>query len=106
MTPDEFRAAGHDLIDWLADHIAGIEQHRVSPTVETAPVGPAGVELGSRYLNAAAVLETSLSARELLAHLLTIERSLGLRDGHNGALAYALHGSAACLRAACLRSRL
>ena len=33
MTPEEFRAAGHDLIDWLADHIDGIEAQRVTPTV-------------------------------------------------------------------------
>lgn len=33
MTPDEFRAAGHDLIDWLADHIEGIERRPVTPDV-------------------------------------------------------------------------
>lgn len=38
MTPEEFRAAGHDLIDWLADHIEGIERHRVTPTVAPGDV--------------------------------------------------------------------
>ena len=26
MTPDEFRAAGHDLVDWIADYLEGVEQ--------------------------------------------------------------------------------
>ena len=29
MTPDEFRAAGHQLIDWIADYRAGIPDQRV-----------------------------------------------------------------------------
>jgi 2-amino-4-hydroxy-6-hydroxymethyldihydropteridine diphosphokinase len=45
-----------------------------SRVVETAPVGP--VEQGD-YLNAAAVLETNLPARDLLGHLLSIERLRG-----------------------------
>lgn len=38
MTPDEFRAAGHDLIDWLADHIDEIERHPVTPSVRPGEV--------------------------------------------------------------------
>ncbi len=34
MTPEEFRAAGHRLIDWIADHRAGIEQLPVRSGVE------------------------------------------------------------------------
>ena len=38
MTPDEFRASGHDLIDWIADYIGGIEQYRVQPDVEPGQI--------------------------------------------------------------------
>lgn len=43
---------------------------------ETEPVGPAGQD---RYLNAAAVLETTLGPAALLERLLEIERSQGRR---------------------------
>jgi 2-amino-4-hydroxy-6-hydroxymethyldihydropteridine diphosphokinase len=46
----------------------------VSDVIETEPVGPAGQ---GRYLNAAAVVATRLSPRELLARLLSIERERG-----------------------------
>jgi len=52
----------------------GIEVLRTSRLYETEPVGP--VEQG-RFINAVAELETSLSARELLAALLAIEARLG-----------------------------
>jgi aromatic-L-amino-acid/L-tryptophan decarboxylase len=38
MTPDEFRAAGHELIEWIADYIETIEQRRVAPDVEPGDV--------------------------------------------------------------------
>src|SRR5512134_3427371 len=38
MTPDEFRASGHDLIDWIADYIGGIEHYRVQPDVEPGQI--------------------------------------------------------------------
>ena len=47
-----------------------------SPLMETAPVGP-GVQ--GAYLNAAALLRTTLPARDLLAHLHAIERAHGRR---------------------------
>lgn len=47
---------------------------RVSTLIETDPVGP--IEQGS-YLNGVCVIETTLSARELLEALLAIEKSLG-----------------------------
>ena len=34
MTPEEFRQAGHALIDWIADYRAGIEQQPVRAQVE------------------------------------------------------------------------
>ena len=57
----------------------GIEVVAVSQLRETEPVG---VIDQPRFLNGAAALETSLSARELLETLLRIERILGrVRDG-------------------------
>ena len=38
MTPDEFRASGHDLIDWIADYLGGIERYRVQPDVEPGQI--------------------------------------------------------------------
>lgn len=53
---------------------------RVSDLFETLPVGPGGQGL---YLNAAAVLATTLSPHELLTLLLETERALG-RDRSSG----------------------
>ena len=52
----------------------GIRVSKVSGLRETDPVG---YEDQPRFLNGAAELETSLSARELLERLLAIERRLG-----------------------------
>ena len=38
QTPDEFRAAGHAVVDWLADYLAGIADRPVTP-----PVAPGDV---------------------------------------------------------------
>ncbi len=38
MTPDEFRAAGHALIDWIADYRATLEQRPVRADVEPGDV--------------------------------------------------------------------
>lgn len=38
MTPQEFRANGHALIDWIADYIEGIDQQPVAPAVEPGAV--------------------------------------------------------------------
>ncbi len=38
MTPEEFRTHGHQLIDWIADYLEGVSQHRVSPEVEPGDV--------------------------------------------------------------------
>jgi 2-amino-4-hydroxy-6-hydroxymethyldihydropteridine diphosphokinase len=63
----------------LLDAEQGIEVVAVSHLRETEPVG---VIDQPRFLNGAAALETSLSARELLDTLLRIERTLGrVRDG-------------------------
>jgi 2-amino-4-hydroxy-6-hydroxymethyldihydropteridine diphosphokinase len=57
---------------------ADIRVVAVSPLFETAPVGPPPQ---GPYLNAAARLETSLSARALLARLHEIEASRGRERG-------------------------
>jgi aromatic-L-amino-acid decarboxylase len=38
VTPDEFRQAGHQLIDWIADYIEGIERYPVNPDVKPGDV--------------------------------------------------------------------
>jgi aromatic-L-amino-acid decarboxylase len=50
VTPEEFRTAAHELVDWIADHRASVEQRPVRPDVEpgevkswfdsTPPTGP------------------------------------------------------------------
>ncbi len=55
----------------------GIRLVAVSRLFETEPVGPPQ----GRYLNAAAELESALSARALLELLLSIERQLGRTRG-------------------------
>jgi 2-amino-4-hydroxy-6-hydroxymethyldihydropteridine diphosphokinase len=53
--------------------------HRLSPILETDPWGYAAQP---RFLNAVAELETDLTPRQLLDHLLEVERELGrVRDG-------------------------
>ncbi len=34
MTPAEFRAAAHELVDWVADHLEGVRERPVTPAVE------------------------------------------------------------------------
>ncbi len=38
MTPDEFRAGGHALIDWIADYLEDIEERPVMRTIEPGDV--------------------------------------------------------------------
>lgn len=56
----------------------GFEVVAVSGVYDTAPVGPPDQP---RYLNAAVAIRTELGPREVLAHLLEIERTLG-RERH------------------------
>ena len=64
-------------VDLLAE-TEGVEVRAVSQLRETEPVGVVDQPL---FLNGAAVLDTSLSPRELLDRLLEIERELGrVRD--------------------------
>ncbi len=57
----------------------GVKIRAVSSLHETSAVVLEGDEPQPAYLNAAALLETALSARELLEGLLEIERRLGRR---------------------------
>lgn len=69
------------------ERLAGLPDSRllrISSVIETEPVGTpprlqalAPSPLGGPYLNAAALLETSLAARPLLNHLLAIEQARG-----------------------------
>jgi aromatic-L-amino-acid/L-tryptophan decarboxylase len=38
VTPDEFRQAGHQLIDWIADYVEGVERYPVNPDVKPGDV--------------------------------------------------------------------
>ncbi len=44
MNADEFRAAGHDLIDWIADYVESVADRRVQPDVEPGEVRAALAE--------------------------------------------------------------
>src|SRR5947209_7207742 len=77
-------ALGSNLGDraaWLEQALKTLREHpaiavlRVSSFLETEPVGGPGGQ--GRYLNAAAELETTLSAEELLQALLAVEARLG-----------------------------
>jgi 2-amino-4-hydroxy-6-hydroxymethyldihydropteridine diphosphokinase len=69
----EREAAIRRALDLLAAD-PGVEVAAVSALRETDPVGYADQP---RFMNGAAALETTLSARELLSLLLTVERGLG-----------------------------
>ncbi|HLM62980.1 MAG TPA: pyridoxal-dependent decarboxylase [Acidimicrobiales bacterium] len=38
MTPDELRRWGHEVVDWVADYLAGVERHPVTPAVAPGEV--------------------------------------------------------------------
>ena len=40
MDPEAFRAAAHDVVDRIADYLAGIERYPVLPPIEPGSVGP------------------------------------------------------------------
>jgi 2-amino-4-hydroxy-6-hydroxymethyldihydropteridine diphosphokinase len=68
-----------DAIATLGEHLTGL---RVSTFHDTEPIG---VGPQPRFLNAAVTGETSLSARDLLAMLLDIERRFGRARPYPGA---------------------
>ena len=41
MTPEEFRRRGHELIDWIADYVEGLESGRSPRTVAPGRRPPA-----------------------------------------------------------------
>ena len=88
MTTTAYIALGSNLGDRQAtldqaaammDAHAAITVRTVSPLIETDPVGPEGQ---GAYLNGAAEIETTLSPRDLLTALQSIEAQLG-RDRAN-----------------------
>ena len=38
MTPEEFRRNGHQLIDWIAEYLEGVERHPVAATVQPGDI--------------------------------------------------------------------
>ena len=54
--------------------LPGVRVERWSSLHQTNPVGASA---GGTYINAAAILDTSLSARELLEHLMAVENEFG-----------------------------
>jgi len=40
MDPDEFRAAGHAVVDLMADYLAGVERYPVFPPIEPGSLAP------------------------------------------------------------------
>jgi len=64
----------------LAGHF---QQFRISPTIETTPVGVTGEQ--PDFLNAVAVGETPLTARQLFARLMAIEAERGRERPFPGA---------------------
>ena len=62
--------------------VASVSDLQLSSFYDTEPVG---VGVQPRFLNAAAVGTTRLSARDLLGELLAIERDLGRERPHPGA---------------------
>ena len=79
---------GANLGDREATVRAALEQLTAEPDVEVVGVSafrdtaPVGLADQPRFVNAAAAVETTLSARELLDRLLAIERRLGrTREG-------------------------
>ena len=38
MTPEEFHASGHQLIDWIADYIETVDERRITPDIEPGDV--------------------------------------------------------------------
>src|SRR4051812_23983272 len=38
MTPDEFRAHGHALVDWIATYLDGVEQYPVGSAMQPGEV--------------------------------------------------------------------
>ena len=70
----------------LGDAVAALREHLARLSVSTFhDTEPVGVGAQPRFLNAAATGDTALSARDLLAALLDIERRFGRERPHPGA---------------------
>ena len=38
MTPDEFRARGYQMVDWIADYLATVGERNITPHVEPGEI--------------------------------------------------------------------
>ena len=72
------------ILDAAAQVAAFLASFRLSAIIETQPLGP-GLENDPAYLNAVGVGESSLSPRELLAKLRSIEGAAGRTRSTPGA---------------------
>jgi 2-amino-4-hydroxy-6-hydroxymethyldihydropteridine diphosphokinase len=72
------------ILDAAARVAALLTDFRLSPIIETAPVG-AGLENDPSYLNAVGVGESALSPRELFERLRSIEVAAGRQRPYPGA---------------------
>lgn len=85
MTPDEFRALGHELVERLAQHLSSVAGRRVMPAE-----GPAEIR---RALNAEAPLpETGGDAASLLRHTTEMLAEYSTHIGHPRFLGYITSG--------------
>ena len=41
MSPEEFRRAGHEVVDWIADYLAGVGEYPVLPNVKPGDIADA-----------------------------------------------------------------
>jgi aromatic-L-amino-acid decarboxylase len=63
MTPEEFRSAGHQLIDWIADYRSSIEQRPVRAQIEPGDVRRAFSQLAPESPPGAAQLLADLEQK-------------------------------------------
>jgi 2-amino-4-hydroxy-6-hydroxymethyldihydropteridine diphosphokinase len=74
----------HAALDFAVERLSFISNLVVSTAIETEPEGE-GLQDQPLYLNAVAIGETSLSPRELLDTLLSIEQAYGRERPYAGA---------------------
>ena len=58
MSPDEFRRAGHEVVDWIADYLAGIRDYPVVSRVQPG-------ELPAAYVQRLSIEKSARALEEL-----------------------------------------